>query len=265
MKRLIALVLFLAAGLLTAPGVANADWVTVYRQDFNQNVALGGWPGPYAGSLNAATGCCEAHGTTTWYNPKQTLSVENGSLVAWAHKRQQADGSWRIMGSWVSPIVPGGDEILYGRIIIRMGVFPAGADGMRNWWVSNLLFPKSNVWAEGEVNWPETELAPYGTPVAFVHQLGAHPEITCNGGGQYNKAFSILGWHTYYLDWKPWGFDFYVQNDGGPIVLVGSSGCALPTTPMNYIMQVGTIGHIPTANAHGEVRWDFVQIDRGQF
>jgi hypothetical protein len=259
MKR-IALVLLVLAAMLGVPQSASAAWTQVYRQDFNQSVALGGWPGPYAGNVNALEGCCEAGGNTVWYNSKQTLSVHDGVLDAWAHKRLQPDGNWRIMGSWVSPTVPNGDNILYGRIIMRMGVFPEGPDGMQNWWVSNLLFAKSNVWADGEVNWPESEMASYGVPVAFVHDIAPKdPHNNCSI--QYNKAFSILGWHTYYLDWTPSGFGFYIQNDGGPVVQIGSSSCALPTKPMNYVSQVGTIGHTPTNNAHGRVLWDYIAID----
>jgi hypothetical protein len=250
--RRILLALLVAASLLATPGTAQAAWVQVYRQDFNAPLALGGWPGPYT-DLTAYTGCCEAHNGVTWYDPAQTLSAHDGVLDIWVLKAWR-DGAMRPIGSAIKPTIAGG--ILRGRITVRLGVFPDGADSMRLWSMSSLLFAKDNVWGHGEVNGGEGGLDAQ-IPVAFVHQLGAHPEINCSVQPAY--GYRLAGWHTFVLDWYPWGFGFYIDGHQ-----YGASSCALPVNPMVYVLQIGTLGRTPSADSHGRVLVDFIQIDRYQ-
>lgn len=243
----------LLAFLLTlgTPPSANAAWNQVYFQDFNAPLALGQWPGPYT-DLTAYVGCCEAHNGVTWYDPAQTLSAHDGVLDIWVLKAWRA-GAMRPIGTAIKSTIPGG--ILHGRITLRMGVFPEGSDSMRLWWESSLLFPKSNIWNEGEVNWPEAQMDVNNqTAVAFNHKLG-QPRINCDQFYRKNM-WTVYGWHTYIIDWKPDSFAFYYDWQ-----LLGVSTCALPSTPMNYILQVGTLGNTPSADSHGRVLIDSIAID----
>lgn len=249
--RRILLALLVAASLLATPGTAQAAWVLAYRQDFGAPMALGQWPGPYT-DLTAYTGCCEAHNGVTWYDPAQTLSAHGGYLDVWVLKAWR-DGAMRPIGTAIKPTIAGG--ILRGRITVRLGVFPDGVDSMRLWSMSSLLFPKSNVWEQGEVNWPEGGLDAQ-TPVAFNHKLG-DPKVNCSV--QYNKAWTLAGWAQYTIDWTPTYFRFYRNG-----VALGTSTCALPVNPMVYVLQIGTLGRTPSADSHGHVLIDSIQIDRYQ-
>lgn len=264
MIKKILLIIALVFGLLGMASVqdqsahgAASPWTEVYNQDFSQTVANGTWPGPYLGNVYAYDGCCSHQGPSgvTYYNPRQSLTVHDGVLDMFVMKVQWPGKGWVPLGSGISPTIPGGDEILHGRITVTLGIFPGGTDSMRSWSLSNLLISKFQ-WADGEVNWPEGALDNQ-TPVAFVHQIApGDPHINCNGG-QFNKAWKLEGWHKYTIDWYPWGWGFFRDD-----VPLGGSNCALPTKPMNHVIQVVTLGADPSANSWGHVYVDKITVDR---
>lgn len=257
LKKLYAIIVMALLSALLTPMQANAGtpWTQVYRNDFSQDMALGSWPGPYASSLYAHDGFYDHGG---YYKPKQTLSAANGYLSEWVLKAN-VGGTMTPIITTISPTIPGGDEILRGRMIIRYGVFPEGSDSMTNWSSTNMLLAKSHVWNDGEVNWPEGGLnadtgGTAGIVVAFNHTLG---NAAKNCSTQYRSDWKNEGWHEYIIDWTPSYFRFY--RDG---IALGTSTCALPTKPMDYFFQISTLDRPISDNSHGHILIDYIQVDR---
>ena len=132
----------------------------------------------------------------------------------------------------------------YGRYSVRFRSDPL--PGYKTSW---LLWPDSNRWTEGEIDFPEGELD--GTISAFNHRLGRPQENTLvrDTGVTYRK------WHTATVEWSPVGVTYYLD---GHAVAVSHEP---PHSPMHVVLQTETARR-PEAATAGNVQIDWISLWR---
>jgi len=222
------------------PTAALAGWTQVFADDFTTPVATGSFPGPaYAGRWTGYSGFTDTSGVGT-YTPSRVVSVTGGALDLNLHTEggkaltaapvPLVDGAW---GGWT-----------YGRYSVRFR-----ADAVAGYKTAWLLWPDSDNWNEGEIDFPEGELN--GTINGFVHQPGdpARNALAVSTGTTYT------GWHTATVEWLPSGVTFLLDGKQ-----VGRTTVS-PSKPMHLVLQTETSGR-PSASAAGHVQVDWITMHR---
>lgn len=216
-------------------------WRQVLVDDFATDVPVGGFPGPAYGAR--WTGYAGAHDTSGagTYAPDRVVSVRDGVLDLFLRTEDGTalvaapvplrDGVW---GGWT-----------YGRYSVRYR-----ADAVPGYKTAWLLWPDSDDWAEGEVDFPEGDLD--GTVHGFVHRPGAPQENAL----AVDTGVRATEWHTATVEWLPSGVRFLLDG-----TVVGSTDVS-PDRPMHLVLQTETAGGTPPAAAAGHVQVDWVALYR---
>jgi hypothetical protein len=215
-------------------------WSVAFHEDFSTPVDRGNFPGPaYADRWMSYDGLADTSGVGM-YTPDRVLSVHDGSLDLYLHTREGIP-----LGAAPVPLVGGtwGGQV-YGRFEIRFR-----ADSVPGFGAAWLLWPDSNLWAEGEIDFPEGGLD--STIHANQHCIG-DPEQKClavDTGVEFSS-----GWHTTVIEWTPDGVTYLL--DGREVGFSPES----PTTPMHLVLQTATTGVLPDPGVSGHVLVDQVTI-----
>jgi beta-glucanase (GH16 family) len=182
------------------------------------------------------------------YAPGRVVSIENGVMNLYLHT---ANGDHLV--SAPEPVIPGapGSEggQLYGRYAVR---FRAEAvPGYKTAW---LLWPDSENWSDGEIDFPEGNLT--GTISAFMHHKG---DPTAQDA--YPTKATYGAWHTAVVEWTPQSVTFYLD---GTVIGRSTSAAEIPSTPMHWVLQTETQidGGPPANSAAGNVQIDWVTAYR---
>jgi hypothetical protein len=232
-----------AASSATASGVPMPvgnlpGWKQVFTDDFSTNVSAGSFPGPYASKWTGYDGFPDSSGYGRY--DMDILSVSGGALDMNLH----TSGGQPLVAA-PSPIVTGkykGQS--YGRFTIR---FKSDAlDGYKAAW---MLWPDSDNWNTGEINFPEGGLD--GDMFAFNHCIG-NPAKNCYWFDS-DIPFSG-GWHTVTVEWTPGKIVFTVDGKSG------STTSSVPTVPLHWLLQTETEGRKPASDAAGHIKIDWVAI-----
>ena len=231
------------SGSATASGVAMPvgnlpGWKQVFTDDFATNVSAGSFPGPYASKWTGYDGFNDSAGYGRY--DMDILSVSGGALDMNLH----TSGGQALVAA-PSPIVTAkykGQS--YGRYTIR---FKTDAlDGYKAAW---MLWPDSDNWSTGEINFPEGGLD--GDMFAFNHCIG-NPAKNCYWFDS-NIAFSG-GWHTVTVEWTPGKIVFNVDGK------TGSTTSSVPTVPLHWMLQTETEGKKPASGTAGHIKIDWVAV-----
>jgi len=222
------------------PTTAPAGWSQVLAEDFTTPAALGTFPGPaYAAHWDGYAGFTDTSGVGT-YTPDRVVSVADGALDLNLHTENgkalvaapvpQVDGKW---GGWT-----------YGRYSVRFR-----ADDVPGYKTAWLLWPDSDDWNDGEIDFPEGDLD--GSISGFVHQPGdpSSNALAIDTGASYTD------WHTATIEWLPDGVTFFLDGEQ-----VGHTDVS-PSTPMHLVLQTETSGQ-PPAEAAGHVQIDWITLAR---
>jgi hypothetical protein len=224
----------------------------VLAQDFGTDAATGsfaskypGWAG-YDGNTSGASG-------TTW-NSGTTMSVA-GSVL---RMRNWVSGGKAQAGA-LTPIVPGTGNWYqqaqtYGKYVVRFK-----ADSVKGFKVAWLLWPTSNNWNEGELDFPEANLD--GTVNWSAHNVRGNPADQTWGATGTRMADGA--WHTATTTWEPGKVSYELD---GTVMKTVTDATFLPTAPMRWALQneTSTDGTKPASNADGSVYVDWVaQYKRG--
>ncbi|MGN6446091.1 family 16 glycosylhydrolase [Amnibacterium sp.] len=238
----------------SAMPAANAypGWTRVIAQNFDTDAALGsfaskypGWAG-YDGSTSGASG-------TTW-NSSTTMSV-SGSVL----RMRNWMSNGKAQAGALTPIVPGTGSWnqqgqTYGKYVVRFK-----ADSVKGFKVAWLLWPTSNNWSSGEVDFPEANLD--GAVGWAAHNVLGNPSDQTWGATATRMADGK--WHTATTTWEPGRITYELD---GSVVKTVTDPTYLPTQPMRWDLQneTSTDGTSPAANADGSVYIDWVaQYKRG--
>ncbi|WP_196073256.1 glycoside hydrolase family 16 protein [Nakamurella alba] len=213
-------------------------WKQVFAEDFTTPVARGGFPGPYAGKWMSYHGFADTYKAGT-YN-QGIISASGGVLDLYLHaqngRAQVAAPVPLVNGKW------GGQT--YGRYTVRFRSDPL--PGYKTAW---LLWPDSNNWNEGEIDFPEGNLG--GTIHAFSHCVG-NPQANC---GYKDTGARYTSWHTATVEWTQGRVVFLLD---GKQVLVTTSG--VPSTPMHLVLQTESTSSTPDLSRSGHLQIDWVAL-----
>lgn len=230
---------------VAVPGAAlpTADvgpWKHLFSEDFATNVAPGGFlrSPAYANRWAAYERFNDTRGIGRY--SLANVSVAGGILNVHLSTVQGVP--------MVAALVPlpfgrwGGTT--YGRYSVRFR-----ADSLPGYKTSWLLWPDSNRWAEGEIDFPEGNLDE--TIFAFNHQVG-DPQVNTlirDTGVKYT------GWHTATVEWLPGSVTYFLD---GRVVGISKES---PRTPMHVVLQTET-SRRPAAATAGNVQIDWISLWR---
>jgi beta-glucanase (GH16 family) len=215
-------------------------WNQVYADDFaNQNVPIGQFPTAVSGQWkDYPDGSTDTTGNGT-YMPSQVVSIHNGMMDLYLHT---ANGVHLVAAPEpVIPNAPGSDGgLLYGRYEIRFM-----ADAVPGYKTAWLLWPDSNVWNDGEIDFPEANLN--STITASMHHVG-DPQVE----EFYTTNFTYSSWHTAIIQWTPQSVIFTMD---GQVIGDDTNASLIASTPMHWVLQTETqlTGGPPSDSASGHV------------
>ncbi len=111
-----------------------------------------------------------------------------------------------------------------------------------------LLWPNSDNWDEGEIDFPEGDLDKHFW--AHNHCVGD----AARSCWSKDTKTSFTDWHTATIEWLPGSVTFFLDG-----ALLGRSDQA-PSTRMHLVLQTATTGVRPAASTKGHVKIDWVSI-----
>jgi hypothetical protein len=221
-------------------------WKQTDTQDFTTAAGAGKVGDVYGAEMRGYAGFADSSGRGS-YAPDGVLSVRDGRLDYFLHS---AAGSPRV-----ASVIPFGyDGQTYGRYSIRFRY-----DSMPGYKIAFLLWPVSDNWREGEIDWPEGGLdGPLYGGSAIKGSLA-------NGAVKFDpseRSFTPTGpghWHVATTEWTPgkvqWFFD-------GRLIDQTTLPSGVPDTPMRWTLQAETSdranGTYPAASTSGHVQIDWV-------
>jgi hypothetical protein len=219
-------------------------WKQVFADDFNKDVPVGGFPGSVSSDWG---GYSQARDTSKngLYSPDQVVSIQNGVMNLHLH----TEGGTHLVAAPIAKI-PGTDQaggMLYGRYAVRFRADPV--PGYKTAW---LLWPDSDDWNDGEIDFPEGSLT--GTIWAHTHRPGDPQDST-----SHPTTAKYTSWHTVVIEWTPQYINYILD---GKVIGRETDKAYIPTTPMHWVLQTETsLGDPQPANsAQGNVQIDWVSV-----
>jgi beta-glucanase (GH16 family) len=221
-------------------------WHQVFTDDFTTNVPLGSFPKAVSDKWTSYDGFQDTYGNGT-YSPGKVISVSGGLMNMHLH----TENGVHLVAAPV-PIIPGHTSayqgLTYGRFAVRFRAdHPANLAGYKTAW---LLWPDSDFWPEGEIDFPEAGLN--GSINAFMHHKG-DPQAQ----ETYPIRTTYGSWHTAVIEWTPQSVTFKLDNK---VIGKDTHTDLLPSTPMHWVLQTETLPTGPSDTATGNVQIDWVAI-----
>ncbi|WP_416396180.1 MULTISPECIES: glycoside hydrolase family 16 protein [unclassified Curtobacterium] len=218
-------------------------WKQSYAEDFTTDAGLGSVLSAYP-RLGAYSGYSDTSGRG-YYAPDKVLSVSNGNLDFWLHSE---DGQ-----PLVATVLPDDYQPhTTGRVSIRYKT--TNTEGYK---FVGMLWPSSNDWNEGEIDWPEGDLGSTVRPASAIPGTLSNGMMTFDSSIQQHSATTqSSGYHVATTEWDHGAVRFYWDG-----ALVSTTHSAVPTEPMRVTLQAETaIGGTVPASASGHVDIDWVSI-----
>lgn len=226
-----------------APTTDPAGFTRIFTENFDTVAPVGTGTG---GFIPVYAQSFQPYDETTTTSPRLMISAHDGVMDV------NMDGTHGSAG-WFGTTT-NGDNRIGGRFTMR-----AKAIGAFNNGPAIMIWPSSGVWAEGEVDFPESVSGNGGTQgfqdSPWIHQ---HSMVV---GSEANAQDVALGvswrdWHVYSVEWKAGtsanvgGYLKYYVDE----VLVYTSTTDIPFTNHRFTYQVGNWG------AAGHLYIDWVTI-----
>lgn len=261
------------------PTSSPAGWTRIYSQDFTTPVARGGFvnsspdnwfldqPNPYANSLRSYPDAQPTTGSYSLYYASKTVDVvteqygARGVLRTYGHS-ETINGQVKSLAAALFPVIvpnaPTNDgkvSQVYGRYNVRfrtIGGYPT-ANGAPDapYGVAFLLWPATNRWVEGEVDYPEMA---WGSNIkGFVHEIN---NPSNNALYFSSDKLSEGDWHVATIEWYPTTLVFYLDGQ-----IIGHTTDNVPTTPFRWGMQCGGHSATPAPDTSGYLLIDWMTVD----
>lgn len=254
LRRMAALIALAAAsGAMIAPaGVVHADgstWTTVFYDGFDSDFGAGGFAAYNGGRYMTYDGMRDSTGKGL-YDTSRVLSAKGGVLT-WNLRTDNGQPLVAVISPWTASVRNLTSERVSFRFRVR-GTVPG-------YKIAPLLWPVNNIWANGEIDFPETsELSTssaYYAAVFSPNPGGSRPKPATKR--QSGIPASGSGWHTAVLTRTP--SSVTVQLDDWSAAFTSN----LPTVAMRFVFQVETKieGGKPAANTTGSVELDWLKIE----
>ena len=226
----------LTAGADTSVPVGNLPNLTqTFREDFTRSVGGGAFANAYAAKWTTYNGFTDTSGLGTYDN--NAMSVHDGVLDE--NLSRTSDGVIHVAA--LGPVVTTKwTGQVYGRFSVRFK-----ADALAGFKTAFLLWPDSNIWNDGEVDFPEGPLN--GTMWGYNH---------CPGNPTHNCAYTNTGvsqgsgFHTFTIDWKPDSLTYIIDGR-----ISATTTTNIPTKPMHWVLQTEANGAPVTGSGHLLIDW----------
>jgi hypothetical protein len=184
-------------------------WTQKFAEDFTTDAATGQFQSTYANSW-----CGYQEGTGGQYYNDALISAHDGLMDI------ALNGTQGAAGSFGPPETCWGDT--YGRYSIKFKAEGAEGNG-----TAMMIWPSSDVWGDGEIDFPEGNLD--GTFHAFQHPLNCSD---CSSSVSAEGS-SFADWHVATTEWSPAGVNYYVDGE-----LIMATTDDNPTTDHRWTIQV---------------------------
>lgn len=218
-------------------------WRQVFADDFDNDVALGGFPVAVRGKWGAYEDGWPDTSKRGTYSPTKVVSIGNGLMDLHLRTDQGVHMVAAPMPVIHGPGAQGG--MLYGRYAVRFR-----ADPIPGYKVAWLLWPDSENWSDGEIDFPEGDLDQ--TVTAFMHHKGKPTNQDA-----FPTEVSFVDWHTSVMEWTPTAVRFLLD---GALIGESTDRKLIPDVPMHWVLQTETaLGQrVPDPAAAGHVQIDWV-------
>jgi hypothetical protein len=236
----------------TAPRGDLPGWKQVFVDDFNASVVRGRLLADprYGSRWFAYSGYADTSGRGN-YEPAAVLSTSGGALDWYVHT---AGGRHKVAA--MVPIVPAtGWGQKYGRYSVRFR-----SDELPGYKLAFMLWPDTDNWGEGEVDFPEVGSLERGNHLyANLYQRGntatRAPGPTTGFTTTTDAAGS--GWHVATTEWSPGKLSYLLDGK-----TLGTLTAGVPDTSFHMVLQVETMagGPAPSAAVAGHVQVDWVTM-----
>jgi hypothetical protein len=220
-------------------------WTQTLAQDFNTPAALGEFAGKYQGwagydwAEDTSRNLGRPMGKRGLYNSYETVTVKDSVLDVHVHTK---DGQPTVCA--ITPVTPEYGQ-LYGRFTVRWR-----SDSVPGYKVAWLLWPNSEVWADGEIDFPEGELG--GEIQGYSHDTKGNPNANA---WVVNTGEASTDWHITTIEWAPGILRYIIDGK----VYETTNASAIPTKPMHWVLQTETqlsaTPPSPTAQGHVQIDW----------
>lgn len=219
-------------------------WRQSFTEDFTKPAALGDVASVYPG-MGFYDGFTDTSGLGT-YAPDKVLSVADGNLDFDFHTENGEPLVAAVMPDGYTPHTT-------ARVSIRYKT--TTTDGYK---FVGMLWPSSDQWNDGEIDWPETlTLGAKPRPASAIPGTYANRTMKYDRAAQVFAKTDTTAYHIATTEWDHGIVRFYWDSE-----LVSSTTSAVPTTPMRVTLQGETWtnrGAVPK-NASGNVSVDWIAI-----
>lgn len=217
-------------------------WKQTYRQDFTTAAPLGKVAAKYPG-MGLYDGFNDTSGQGR-YAPSKVLSVQNGALDFWLRSDRGQPLSAAVMPDGYKPHKTGRVSIRYKTTKTPGYKFVV------------ILWPSSDNWNEGEIDWPEATLGNKPRPASAVPGSMSNRGMVFQPEKEMFAATDTSQYHVATTEWDRNIVRFYWDGK-----LVASTTKAVPTKPMRVTLQAETdIGKRVPTTASGHVSVDWIAI-----
>ena len=229
------------------PATSPAGWKLIFSDNFTKNVAAGSWPGSAYGAKWTAygPGWKDTSGAGTYET--KNISVADSCLTL-----HLATVGGVVEVAAPIPLLPGSDPskgVWAGQKYGMYSVCFKADAGLRGFKTAWLLWTDSNIWADGEIDFPEGDLG--ATINGYVHNISGDPSKTVLA---VSTDDTYLTWHVATIKWTAAGVTFILDGK-----VIGSSTVS-PSVPMHWVIQTETDGGAPDPLVAGNVYIDWAAI-----
>jgi beta-glucanase (GH16 family) len=216
-------------------------WKQVFVDNFSVPVPTGKFPAAVSGKWWAYPDGWQDTSRNGTYSPSKVVSIHDGVMDM--HLRTENGVS---LVSAPEPKLAGTSRgQLYGRYAVRYK-----ADPVVGYKVAWLLWPDTDNWDDGEINFPEGDLDDKAW--GFMHYINNPTEQDW-----YQTSARFTSWHTAVLEWTP---KYVRYTMDGRVVGTSTDTTKIPRSPMHWVLQTETSlnGVKPPVSSSGHVYIDWV-------
>jgi hypothetical protein len=218
-------------------------WRQSFAEDFTKPAALGKVASVYPG-MGFYDGFSDTSKLGT-YAPSKVLSVADGNLDYYLHAENGKPLVATVMPDGYAPHTT-------ARVSIRYKT--TTTDGYK---FVGMLWPSSDQWNEGEIDWPEANLGAKARPASAVPGSYSNGAMTFEPPTEQFADTDTTAYHVATTEWDKGIVRFYWDGK-----LVASTTKAVPTKPMRVTLQGETWigqGAVPRGAA-GHVSVDWISV-----
>lgn len=233
------------SGVAMPTTAAAGPWAYSYGEDFARTAAIGQFGAVYGTDWNGYSGFNDTSGRGT-YSPDRVLSAGSSVLDIYVH----TSGGVHLVAA---PMPRGYDAQLYGRFSVRFRM-----DTVVGYKIAWLLWPQSNNWADGEIDWPEGDFGGVMSPASERVDTGSTG--TFDPPSRSYSPTDSTGWHTAVTEWTPGLVRWYWD---GVLVTQTTDPAGVASRAMRWTLQTETAtdGTVVSSTAAGHAVIDWVTCE----